>query len=146
MGIVIFIFLRSRLGIRPKYKGHWIIENKTSDTIKFRSSEYDDVTFYDILPPDSSRHLFFLPDLGAGIGNSPKEATFDSFYWARSGVEDSVVVYSMTGEKLKVWKESGKDLPGKQFFNESYWTKREWKEGKYTRYEWTFEILPKDLE
>jgi hypothetical protein len=148
-GVLLFLYsCDPGWALDPKYKGRWIIKNGTSDTIKFRSSEYYDVTFYNILPPDSTMHLFFPANRGVGIGNTKAEADagFDGFYVARSGVEDSVAIYSMTGEKLKVWKEFGKDLPGKQFFNESYWTKREWEEGKYTHYEWTFEILPEDLE
>ena len=61
-------------------------------------------------------------------------------------IDDSVVVCNMKGDELIVWTESRRDDPGKQFFNEKYWEKREWEEGKYVHHEWTFELLPEDIK
>ena len=63
-----------------------------------------------------------------------------------NAIDDSVIVYDMKGNELIVWTESQRNDPGKQFFNEKYWQKREWKEGKYTYHEWTFELLPEDIK
>lgn len=134
--------------MNPKFRGHWRVRNATPDTIKVWCSvglSTINPEFYYVIPPDSIEDLFFLKNEGAGIGNSPSEATFDSFYVSAVGVEDSVVVYSSVNKKMKVWREFDRGLPDKQFFNESFWAKKEWKEGKYTHYEWTFEILPEDI-
>ena len=58
---------------------------------------------------------------------------------------DSIVMCSAEDNILKVWRNSEKTQKGKQFFNEDFWEKKEWEEGKYIYREWTFEILPEDI-
>jgi uncharacterized lipoprotein YehR (DUF1307 family) len=127
------------------YKGHWIIHNTASDTIKISYTSYKNVHF--IIPPSSSIDPFYTPE-GADIGNrkSAADACFNCFYASATGVEDSIIVYSKSDKELKVWKESDKDSPGKQFFNESSWTKTTYEADGYINYVWTFTILPDDIK
>lgn len=48
-----------------------------------------------------------------------------------------------TSDPVRVWKRSEKDLPGKQFYNESSW---KLDDSKANFYVWIFEITPEDLE
>lgn len=135
-----------------RYRGHWKVKNSTSDTLKIWCS----ITYitgdkhYITILPDSIEEFFSPLEIGYGIGNSPSDATFDSFYAYNTEKEDSVIIYSPTDETLKVWTEFDQNSSVKQFFKESSWSKKEWKtedlkSGEYTHYEWTFEIFPEDI-
>lgn len=58
---------------------------------------------------------------------------------------DSVVIYSVDDKTLKVWRKPEQTEDKRQFFDESSWKKREWKEGNYINYEWTFELVSEDF-
>lgn len=57
---------------------------------------------------------------------------------------DSVVVYSKSNEILRKWYKSEQAEEGVQFFKEDSWEIRIWQDG--TCYEWTFELLPEDIQ
>ena len=58
---------------------------------------------------------------------------------------DSVAVYALDGKTLKVWRKSEQNEENQQFFDESFWKKREWEDERHTYHEWTFELLPEDI-
>jgi len=152
--VIYILFFQSCDPFPPydRYRGHWKVKNSTSDTLNIWCS----ITYitgekhYVTILPDSIEEFFSPFDKGMGIGNSPSDATFESFYAYNTEKEDSVTVSSLTHKTLKVWKESDQNSSVKQFFKESSWSKKEWKTedlkaGEYTHYEWTFEILPEDI-
>lgn len=59
---------------------------------------------------------------------------------------DSVMISLEDGKALKIWRKSEKATDIKHFFNEDSWEKREWKEGDYRCYEWTFHLTSEDLQ
>lgn len=59
---------------------------------------------------------------------------------------DSVVVYSVKGGTLKVWRKSEQSEEGKHFFNENSWQKKEWKEGIFPFQEWIFKLVSGDIQ
>lgn len=59
---------------------------------------------------------------------------------------DSVVVYSVEGVTLKVWRKSEQSEEGKHFFNENSWQKKEWKEGIFPFQAWIFKLVPEDIQ
>jgi hypothetical protein len=71
------------------------------------------------------------------------DAGDDAFDWVWRST-DSVVI-KLNGEVVRVWRNSEKDNPGKQFFNESFWIKQKglYSEKSYTI--WTFEITSEDI-
>ena len=120
VGIFIFLIACNPSDYRdPRNKCEWFLKNSTGSTI----------TVY-----------------GAGI--SSFEETPDMFNWILDAIvlEDSLTIFDSNNVLLRTWVQSQRNDSGKQFFNEQYWQKREWKEGKYTYHEWTFELLPEDLE
>ena len=117
VGIFIFLIACNPSDYRdPRNKCEWFLKNSTGSTI------------------------------GAGI--SSFEETPDMFNWILDAIvlEDSLTIFDSNNVLLRTWVQSQRNDSGKQFFNEQYWQKREWKEGKYTYHEWTFELLPEDLE
>lgn len=70
---------------------------------------------------------------------------FEPFDFLNANI-DSVVVYALDGKTLKVWRKSEQNEEGHHFFDESSHKKREWEDRKYTYYEWTFELLPEDIQ
>lgn len=78
-----------------------------------------------------------------------------SYYIWKGNDPDFYILYDMlvdaplyiyldeTSDPVKVWKRSEKDLPGKQFYNESSW---KLDDSKANFYVWIFEITPEDLE
>lgn len=59
---------------------------------------------------------------------------------------DSVVVYSVEGVTLKVWRKSDQPKEGRHFFNENSWQKMEWKEGIFPFQEWIFKLVSEDIQ
>ena len=125
----------------PSNRCRWYITNLTGDSLLIRSHHT-----YSFEAP-----MFLMQDTTILIDNTAfakwesKEIFFQGLYDFNT-IDDSIVVYNIKGDELIVWKESQRNAPGKQFFNEEYWQKREWKEEKYTYYEWTFELLPEDIK
>ncbi|MDE7073888.1 MAG: hypothetical protein K2O69_02380 [Odoribacter sp.] len=70
---------------------------------------------------------------------------FEPFEFLNANI-DSVGVYALDGKTLKVWRKSEQDEDKRSFFHEHFYQKREWVDGKYTYYEWTFELLPEDIQ
>jgi len=72
----------------------------------------------------------------------------DMFNWILDAIvlEDSLKIFDSNNVLLKTWVQSQRNDSGKQFFNERYWQKREWKDGKYMYHEWTFELVPEDIK
>ena len=123
----------------PRNKCEWFLKNSTGSTIILLKNF--DSPNYNIVPNDSTITVY-----GAGI--SSFEETPDMFNWILDAIvlEDSLTIFDSNNVLLRTWVQSQRNDSGKQFFNEQYWQKREWKEGKYTYHEWTFELLPEDLE
>ena len=121
----------------PRNKCEWYVTNLTKDSllIKTTFSSYESV----ILVQDTTILIdnTTFPKHDNGI-------FFQGIYNFNT-IDDSVVVCNIKGDELIVWKESQRNEPGKQFFNEKYWQKREWEDGRYTYHEWTFELLAEDL-
>ncbi|MDE7073889.1 MAG: hypothetical protein K2O69_02385 [Odoribacter sp.] len=59
---------------------------------------------------------------------------------------DSIGVYSIDDKVLKMWYPSERFEEGIQFFKEESWKKEECGERNYLCYEWTFELLPEDIQ
>jgi len=123
----------------PRNKCEWFLKNSTGNTIILLKNFYS--PNYDIVPNDSTITVY-----GAGIASF--EETPDMFNWILDAIvlEDSLKIFDSNNVLLKTWIQSQRNDSGKQFFNEQYWQKREWKEGKYTYHEWTFELLPEDIK
>ncbi len=121
----------------PRNRCEWYVTNLTKDSLLIKTTfSYESV----ILIQDTT----ILIDHTAFQKHS-NEIFFQGIY-NFNVIDDSVVVCNMKGDELIVWTESRRDDPGKQFFNEKYWEKREWEEGKYVHHEWTFELLPEDIK
>jgi hypothetical protein len=132
----------------PKYTGRWSLFNSTADTliVIYNDSGKAKPTCIYTVYPDSSVSLVYSPyNL---IGNSKEEADAGFHYLTYPpSTKDTLFVYSLkTNKELKLWKESDKDSPGKQFFNESSWTKTTYEADGYINYVWTFTILPDDIK
>lgn len=126
--------------IDPTHRCSWYIKNVTGDSLLIKDCSFNYFAQPLILPNDTSKSInsvaivrYEKGDLFNGIDNY-------------NVIDDSVVISNMKGEILIVWKESQNREDGKQFFNERYWKKREWEEGKYLYHEWTFELLPEDIQ
>ena len=122
----------------PRNKCEWFLKNSTGDSIVVWKNFYS--PNYEVVPNGSTITVY-----GAGIASFEK--TSDMFNWIFDAVvvEDSLRIFDLNNVMLKTWVQFQRNTPGKQFFNEEYWQKREWKEEKYTYHEWTFELLPEDL-
>jgi len=109
----------------PRNKCEWFLKNSTGNTIILLKNFYS--PNYDIVPNDSTITVY-----GAGIASF--EETPDMFNWILDAIvlEDSLKIFDSNNVLLKTWIQSQRNDSGKQFFNEQYWQKREWKEGKYT--------------
>lgn len=59
---------------------------------------------------------------------------------------DSAAVYALDGKTLKVWRKSEQNGENQQFFDESFWKKREREDKGHTYHEWTYELLPENLK
>lgn len=121
----------------PSNRCEWYVTNLTKDSLVIQATfSYEPV----VLVHDTTiliDHTAFQKD--------DNECFFQGIYNFNT-IDDSVVVCNMKGDILIVWKESQRNDSGKQFFNEKYWEKREWEDGKYTYHEWTFELLPEDVK
>ena len=123
----------------PSNRCYWIVKN-TSDSQIIICSELSLATKEKTLNPGES---YFFIKMGVPKGY---DVYFDGLY-DFNAVNDTVGIRNSDDTKtLKIWRESEKDNPGRQFFNEDYWTKREWKEDGYHHHEWTFELLQEDIE
>ena len=132
----------------PSNKCYWIIKN-TSDSRIIICSELSLGSKEKNLNPGES-YVFVVLTV-----YEEYDVYFDKMYEYNDNdricncntIEDMVEVRNSNYTKtLKVWKESEKYNPGCQFFNEGYWTKREWKEDGYNYFEWTFELQQEDIE
>ena len=132
--------------IDPKYRGLYRIKNHTLDTLKiwtnsislFVIQNHVNNVFH--ILPDSNRHIF-----QSNCDEKKLPFFFDFLYSLTPGLKDSIVIFSLKGEKLCEWDEDGRNLPGKQFYKESSWKKRVWEKEEKSYYEWTFEINPGDI-
>ena len=140
VSIFIFLIACNPLDYRnPKNKCEWFLKNSTGNTIILLKNFYS--PNYDIVPNDSTITVY-----GAGIASF--EETPDMFNWILDAIvlEDSLTIFDSNNVLLKTWVQSQRNDSGKQFFNERYWQKREWKDGKYMYHEWTFELVPEDIK
>ncbi|MDE5611751.1 MAG: hypothetical protein K2I90_07030 [Odoribacter sp.] len=112
-----------------------IVINKTGQDVTLKVfSEYD--TLSRNIMQDS---ICFLEE---------KYGIFVDFYPFEflNATSDSVVVYSKSNEILRKWYKSEQAEEGVQFFKEDSWKKRAWQNGNDSCYEWTFELLPEDIQ
>ena len=123
----------------PSHRCKWIIKNCTEDSLLVTESTFNHFAQPLMLLNDSS----ILINYEAFTKNEKKDF-FQGIYNLNT-IDDSVVITNMRGETVKIWKESRRNDPNKQFFNEDFWEKKEWEEGRYIYREWTFEILPEDI-
>ena len=122
----------------PRNKCEWLLKNSTGDSIiVWKNFDFPD---YEIVHNDSTVVVY-----GAGVASY--DETPDMFHWILDAIviEDSLKIFSQNDVMLKIWLQSQRNDPGRQFFNEKYWQKREWGEGRYMYHEWTFELLPEDI-
>ncbi len=123
----------------PRNKCEWYVTNLAQDSLLIKTS------FSYFVDP-----IIFIHDTTILIDNTAFQKHSDEIFFQGmynfNTIDDSVVVCDVKGEQLIVWKESQRNAPGRQFFHEKYWKKREWVDGKYTYYEWTFELLPEDIQ
>lgn len=121
----------------PINRCEWYVTNLTKDSLLIKTTfSYEPI----ILIQDTT----MLID-NTAFQKRSNEIFFQGMYNFNT-IDDSVVVCNMKGDELIVWKESQRDAPGKQFFNEKYWQKREREDGKYTYHEWTFELVTEDFK
>lgn len=122
----------------PSNKCEWYISNFTGDSLLIKT------TFSYFREP-----IILINDTTALVDNtgfSKHSNVFFQSIYDYNTIDDSIVISNMKGGILIVWKESQYREDGKQFFNERYWKKREWDEGNYLYHEWTFELLPEDIQ
>ena len=123
----------------PSNRCYWIVKN-TSDSQIIVCSELSLGSKEKTLNPGES-YFFIEIDLTKG------HAVYFGRMYDYNAVNDTVGIRNADNTKtLKIWRESEKDNQGRQFFNEEYWTKREWKEDGSDHHEWTFELLQEDIE
>lgn len=139
----------------PTNRCLWIVKNSTGEDIWIKS---------ELSVDEFEKYLRVNESKTFDRGGAPKaEAVdFQDFFSVYVNDEKSylkaVEIYNADKTVLlKKWSISQFNNHGRQFFNEAYWTKKEWKgQGGYEKYgysdkwynyhEWTFEILPEDLK
>ncbi len=120
-------------------EGSWYVKNASGETVVLSSNYY--AYFPDkVIEPGEFGYI------GSINFGPPGSAVFDRFYKRYDMLLDLVMTVSDTeGNVLKVWRESEKDFPDKQFFNERYWEKKEKPLDKgAVDYRWTFHIEESD--
>jgi hypothetical protein len=114
----------------------WYLENMTTETIVLNRHFGEYYKPMTILQESDT----LLDSSGGGSDDD----VFDTLW---GGTTDSVVI-KRNGKVVRVWRQSEKDNPGKQFFNKSHWEKiikigEETTENK--RYILTFSVTPEDI-
>jgi hypothetical protein len=115
----------------PSSYTEWHLKNTTTENIVF------DVPIGDL------HKLSTIPQGGQTLidwGYANEDSVFRHFWNAG----DSVVI-ELNGKVVRVWRESEKDNPGRQFFNGSYWIKSLGIREKSPSTIWTFELTPEDI-
>jgi len=126
-------------------ESRWYVKNNTDQLLKITYSPHDflgigvkDITLGDsiciqgIFTAGGQRNLYF-------------DELFELRIRPQYGGMVSFTVLSESGYLSKEWHYGDKELPGKQFFNESSWRLYRYKDGQYTSATWVFEIWPEDL-
>ena len=69
------------------------------------------------------------------------------FSWILDAVviDETFIISDTKGEELKMWTESQRNEFGRQFFNETYWKKQKWEEGKYVFHKWILNYFQRIL-
>lgn len=120
-------------------EGSWYVKNTIGETVVLSSNYY---AYFPkkVMEPGESGYI------GSINFGPPGSADFDRFYKRYDMLLDLVMTVSdIDGNVLKVWRESEKDAPGKQFFDERDWEKEERPRDKGAiDYRWTFHIGESD--
>jgi hypothetical protein len=134
----------------PDSSSLWRIKNSTGQTLRITVPPRSLIVTYPVSDPIDNRivpeHPIALMLRDIYDGPVPP---FDSLLdvWNNLTEEDMFFeVFSNEGLLLARWNYSDKDMPGRQFFNESSWQYHEEIGGEgEIKATWTFEILPEDI-
>lgn len=152
--LLVFVGCDPKEALDPTNRCLWIVKNSTGEAVWIKSGLSVD-EFEKYLKVGESKTF----DRG-GVSKDGVVDFQDFFSVYINGGNSSyqtVEIYNADKTKLlKKWRISESTNSGRQFFNESYWTKKEWsstdpyehftdQSGWYNYYEWTFEILPEDI-
>lgn len=123
----------------PRNPCYWYLKNSTGDLIQMSKNFY--FPFHASVPNDSIVLIFRTEFTRHDEGKDKFNMILDAIF-----TEESLSIFDMNNVMLKTWIQSQRNDPGKQFFNEKYWKKRVWEEENYLYHEWTFELLPEDIQ
>lgn len=125
----------------------YYLKNNTQSTIILKSKNvlkgvYDTIDRYQYMtiPADSNFIIF------CGAASEYYNKNLFDLFFNHNVVEDTMFMYSQDSVLLKVWTESNRFGDGKQLFNESYWTKKSWTDDYYIYTEYTFDLMPEDIQ
>jgi hypothetical protein len=147
--ITALLMVSCRLFIPKSPDGYgriWTIDNRSKQEIVIHSTLLDDGSF-------SIRHGQEWNYFSDHRDDMP---SFDELLTAHLKIEeDPMFSIEVNGVMVKTWRYSERNDPGRQYFNEQFWTKEfngesvpetRWTVNPPPIYQWTFEILPEDIE
>ena len=124
------------------HEGFFLAKNSTDQTLFLRFNFGNGLgTKYEI---NSSKFL----TLSAPLFPIEQDPYFDRFFDGLSEHNSGILsfqIWSVDSALLQEWYYADKDLPNKQFFNESSWDHEEKVYEDIIRSIWTFDILPEDI-
>lgn len=136
-----------------RYNGEWFVKNCTDYPLALIYPELnDDIDGFNTLhiaPGDST--------LISGFGfNTDTKPRFDKWLeFAAGSVHQILNVLSEDGDLLREWRYDEREMPGKQFYDESYWKcypdipgytdDSVIKTVVISKTAWVFEIMPEDI-
>ncbi|MDD2530690.1 MAG: hypothetical protein PHN41_05620 [Bacteroidales bacterium] len=145
VSLFIFISCDPEEGLDPTNEVKFYIHNKVNKNliIKTTFSNYcvtPDMRLFSI----NSDSLLCITSIG--IGKDYSKSLFTALYIGRV-VDDTIWFYSQDSVLLRMWTKFNNNEQNKEFFRESDWKIKQWKESdkKYIYTDYTFEILPEDL-
>ena len=126
--------------------GEWYAKNYTEQTLTLSFPPDRYWQNKDVAPGDSVLiQIFYFEYKGKIIPYFDRLPQRMVYY---SGENISLDLLSEQGDLLKRWRYLDKDLPGKQFFKETFWRYYERPGGRFTTAItaiWVFDIMPEDL-
>lgn len=126
--------------------GAWRIKNSTNQTLTITIPPYSVIQSY---PLDNNISPGDAIPLGFTSTDIEKIPNFELIrrFWHGLAEEDIYFeVLSSNGTTLVKWDYLNKDLPGKQFFKEGSWQRKQSSKGDNIDVTWFFEILPEDIQ
>jgi hypothetical protein len=136
--------------LNPTNKCIWVVKNNTGEDIWIKSGLSSNASDKCL----KVNELYTFRRVGVSKGeNIDFQDLFIAYIHSNDPLYQTLEIYNNDKTTLlKKWTVSELTNSGRQFFNEAYWSKKEWKgqgddysEKWYNYYEWTFEILPEDI-